>query len=71
MLDLRARVCVVESDANHYQCAFCGNDVTDDPRWVRIDLRWDHSEAFQQIGAHFLCLQTALAPGFPLYDGIE
>lgn len=61
----------MDDEATSYTCAFCGGDVGDDPRWVRINLSWDHSEASQQFGAHFLCLESALAPGFPLYDGLD
>jgi hypothetical protein len=60
-----------EAETSQYSCAFCDGDTTDDPRWVRMDLSWDHSEAHQQLGAHFACLQAALTPGFPLYDGLE
>lgn len=60
-----------EGHAPEYACAFCSEGTADDPRWIRIDLRWDHSEASQQLGAHFACLQAALRPGFPLYDGLE
>jgi hypothetical protein len=63
----------MEGDAEDswYGCGFCGESVRDDPRWVRVDLSWDHSQARQQLGAHFACLQAALQPGFPLYDGVE
>jgi hypothetical protein len=44
---------------------------SDDPRWVRISLDWEHSVGSQQFGAHFACLQAAVRPGFPLYDGLE
>jgi hypothetical protein len=57
--------------AVRYSCAFCDEATADDPRWVRIELSWDHSEASQQLGAHFACLQAKLRPGFPLYDGLE
>ena len=51
--------------------AFCGNDTSDDPRYVRIDLSWPYSEATQQLGAHMACLEAALQPDFPLADGID
>ncbi len=60
-----------EPETGPYQCAFCGEDTSDDPRWVRMSLEWEYGEAWQQIGAHFACLQAALRPGFPLYDGLE
>lgn len=60
-----------EEERERYQCAFCGEGTSDDPRWVRMSLEWDHSAAWQQIGAHFACLQAALQPGFPLHDGLE
>ena len=54
-----------------YSCALCGETTADDPRRVRMELSWDHSEASQELGARFACLQAALRPGFPLYDGLE
>jgi hypothetical protein len=53
-----------------YECAFCSERTSDDPRWVRMSLHWERSVGWQQIGAHFACLQAALRPGFPLYDGL-
>jgi len=51
--------------AGEYTCAFCGQETTDDPRYVRLDMSWAHSEAFQSFGAHHACLVAALPPGFP------
>jgi hypothetical protein len=65
------RLVRVDGEATTYQCAFCGNAVSDDPRWVRVDLSWEHSTASQQFGADFNCLKNALQPDFPLYDGVE
>jgi hypothetical protein len=55
----------VTSD-QQFTCAFCEQTTEDDPRYIRLDLSWAHSEAFQSFGAHHACLVAALAPGFPL-----
>ena len=60
-----------DAEKEHYECAFCSESTSDDPRWVRVSLHWERSVEWQQIGAHFACLQAALRPGFPLYDGLE
>ncbi len=51
--------------------ALLRESTTEDPRWVRIDLSWEHIGTSQQLGAHFACLKAALRPGFPPYDGLE
>jgi len=61
----------VVAEPLEYECGFCREGVSDDPLWVRIDLRWDNKIHRQQLGAHFACLKAALRPGFPLYDDIE
>lgn len=49
-----------------YVCGFCGEETTDDPRYIRIDLSWAHSIATQSFGAQHARLVAALKPGFPL-----
>lgn len=53
---------------NHdrFLCGFCGEPADDEPRYVRLYVSWDHSEASQTIGAHHACLVAALQPRFPL-----
>ena len=50
-----------EEKAARYSCAFCGETAADDPRPVRIELSWDHSEASQQLGAHFAAFRRHCA----------
>jgi hypothetical protein len=59
------------SKLGRYECAFCGLDTDDDPRYAWIDLSWEHTVATQRLGAHMACLEAAVRPGFPLLDGLE
>lgn len=54
------------SNHDRFLCGFCGEPTDDDPRYVRLDVSWDHIATSQTIGAHHACLVAALQPRFPL-----
>lgn len=57
---------LVTTGTEGWQCAFCGENTSDDPRWVQMDISWAHTDTRQSLGAHHACLVSALPPGFPM-----